>query len=74
LFVREAAMGGFPAVLSCHAIQTAPLSLERQQEHRFFSISNASQCLRLDGLGCRQKVMPPAVCSAKVNSQGTRSV
>ena len=49
-------------------------SFERQQEHHFVSLGNASQCLRLDGLGCRQKAMSPAVRGAEVNSQGTQSL
>ena len=51
------------------ALRSKPLRflLNGQEEHRFVSLG-ASQCLRLDGLGCRQKAMPPAVCGAEVNS------
>lgn len=46
--------GGHTAKLLYLAIQITPLSLERQQEHRFVSLGNDSQCLRLDGFGCCQ--------------------
>ena len=41
LLLRESTLGGLAAAFPGFSLQPAPLSLERQQEHRFVRLGNA---------------------------------